>query len=129
MFDYRGYGKSTGQIKNKAQWYDDAEAMFASTQNQAKTRPIMLYGRSVGTSMAAYLAGRHKVDRVVLEASPYSFTEVAAATYPYLPIKWLFKYGFENADALSTNQNPTLLIHGTQDLVIPYSQFQKLTQR
>jgi pimeloyl-ACP methyl ester carboxylesterase len=125
IFDYRGYGKSTDKIKNQTQWFNDAEAMFEYAQTSSSL-PLILYGRSVGTSMASYLAGKHIVDRVILETAPYAFTEVAQTLYPHVPVKWLLKYKFKNAQHLLTNKNPTLLIHGTQDEAIPYAQFQKL---
>lgn len=126
IFDYRGYGKSSGEITNKAHWFKDGQAMLNYAVTQADDLPIILYGRSVGTSIASKLAGKNRVQAVVLEASPYSFTEVAQNLYPYLPVKWFLKYDFENALYLATNQNPTLLLHGTQDEVVPYTQFEAL---
>lgn len=126
IVDYRGYGKSQGKIKNKAQFLADAETVYQYAKETAGELPLSLYGRSVGTIVASYLAGQHEFTHVILENSPWSLGQVAKDAFPFLPIKLFFRFDFENYTYLKTNTNKTLLIHGTSDEVIPYHHFEVL---
>jgi len=126
IFDYRSYGKSNSTIKNQTQWFNDAEFMYQYTKQNAGDLPLIVYGRSIGTSSASYLAGKHQFHKLILEASPVSFLSLAQQSFPFIPVKLLFKFPFNNAQHLENNQNTTLLIHGTKDSVVFFNNFIRL---
>ena len=62
LFDYRGYGRSEGEIADERDMYADADAAFDYVVNQRGTPPehVVLYGHSLGTAAAVDLASRRR---------------------------------------------------------------------
>ena len=56
MFDYRGYGKSSGHIESEAQLHADVRAAWDAIAPRYRDKPIVVYGRSLGTGLATKLA-------------------------------------------------------------------------
>jgi len=121
MFDYRGFGKSTGQIESEAQLRADVRAAWAAVAPQYAGRKIVIYGRSLGSGLAAGLAAElgasHAADLTVL-VSPYaSMAALAAEHYPWVP-QALLRYPLRTDQAITQIRSPLLLIHGTRDTLI-----------
>lgn len=122
MVDYRGYGKSTGQIESEAQLRADVRAVWATVAPQYIGRKVVVYGRSLGSGLAAGLAvemgsANQAPDMTVL-VSPYtSMAALATDHYPWVP-QMLLRYPMRTDQLLSQIRSPLLLIHGTQDLLI-----------
>ena len=126
-FDYRGYGVSTG-TPSEAGLYRDVDAMI--TRLDAELRrpdvPLLFWGRSLGTAMAAYGATRRAPDGVVLEAG-FPSARALFETNPVMYALSLFAtYRFATADWMSAVRAPTLVVHGDRDRVIPYRLGQRL---
>lgn len=119
IYDYRGYGKSGGQITSEKQLYADAEAVLEAVKKEYPLESIIIYGRSIGTGIASYLASKNKVKKLVLETPYYNLTWLVKHYYPLLPT-FLLKYKLPNNEYLKQVRCPTELIHGTNDEVIPY---------
>ena len=119
IYDYRGYGKSGGKISSEEQIYHDAEILLESLKKNYKEEQIILYGRSIGSGVASYLATKHKVKALILETPYYNLTWLAKHYYPFIPTFFL-KYKFANNEYLKNVTSPIFLIHGTDDEVIPY---------
>ncbi len=127
MPDYRGYGKSTGHIENEAQLYDDVLRAwnFVATNYPEKKR--VLYGRSLGTGLAAKLATEVSADLLVL-VSPYeSMTRMAREYYPWVP-PFVLRYPIKTNELFPDINCPILLLHGTADKLIPVVQSQHLAK-
>ena len=91
ILDYRGYGKSTGAIESEAQLHADVRAAWSAIAPRYRGKPIVIYGRSLGTGLAAKLAADVDAQLLVL-VSPYSSLAAAAKEeYPFAP-EWLLKY-------------------------------------
>jgi uncharacterized protein len=56
IIDYRGYGKSTGRIESEVQLHADVRAAWEAIAPRYRGKPIVIYGRSLGTGLAASLA-------------------------------------------------------------------------
>ena len=56
IFDYRGYGKSTGRIRSEKQLHDDVRAAWNTIAPRYRDKPTVIYGRSLGAALAAKLA-------------------------------------------------------------------------
>lgn len=126
-FDYRGYGKSTGS-PTEAGLYEDTAALVDHFWAHVH-RPIssvLYWGRSLGGVMAAYATTVRKPDGLVLEAT-FSDKDSLLHHYPLLRILAAFsRYRFPTVEFLRDLDRPVLVIHGTHDEVVPFSEGRKL---
>lgn len=131
MPDYRGFGKSTGQITSEAQLHDDVMRMWLWVAPNYQGKKKVFYGRSLGTGLAAKLATQIEPDLLVL-VSPYtSMTQMARDFYPWVPAT-LLRYPLPTEQWLPQVHSKILLLHGTADkLIAPEHshQLQKLNPR
>lgn len=125
MIDYRGYGKSTGRIESEAQLRDDVRKAFAHIAPAYDGKRIVIYGRSLGTGLAAGLAADVQPDLTILVSPYYSMRDVARTHYPYLP-SGLLRYSLETWRDLPRIRRPAALIHGELDSLIPVSHSTRL---
>jgi len=123
IVEYRGYGKSTG-IPSEHGLYADADAAWQYLHEQRHLQPdeIIIAGRSLGAAVALYLAERHKPRALIMESAFTSVPDMAAIHYPWLPVRWLTKYHFNNRRRIQLLHCPLLLVHSKQDEIAPYSQ-------
>ncbi len=122
LFDYRGYGKSTGQLHSQADVIEDAEAMLKSLPAGKQ----VLFGESLGGGAVCQLALKHPVEAVILQSTFSSLNSRAADSYPFLPIRLLSRYPFDNLAALRTLTIPKLVMHSPNDEVTSVSHGRKL---
>ena len=120
MYDYRGYGKSTGDIKNEKLLYADATLIYKELLGAYKEQEIVVYGTSLGTGIACYVAYNNHPSKLVLETPYYNFYNVAKFHYPYLPNSLLLNYQFKTNQFLPKIKSDVYLFHGTEDETIPY---------
>lgn len=122
IFDYRGYGRSSGK-PSEAGTYRDAESAWRYLVDGRGIPPqhILLFGRSLGASVAAELATRVPAAGVILESGFTSVPDVAAQLYPWLPVRWLSRYRYDTREYLADIHRPVLIIHSRDDEIIPYS--------
>ncbi|GMN08841.1 alpha/beta fold hydrolase [Croceitalea sp. MTPC9] len=125
VMDYRTYGKSTGKL-SEAALLRDAQLFYDYTLDNYKEDDIILYGRSLGASVATYTASKNKPAKLVLETPFYNLLEVARKRFPVLPVKWLLKYKFESNKYIGKVTCPVTIFHGTEDAVVPYESGKKL---
>jgi uncharacterized protein len=125
VFDYRGYGKSTGKIKSERQLHDDADRVYAYVRERYPAENIIVYGRSLGTGIAAQLAVRHTPKMLILETPYVSLKDLTATFYPYVP-GFILKYPLRTDLALPQVKSPVYLFHGTNDAVVPYPSSERL---
>jgi uncharacterized protein len=132
MPDYRGYGKSTGSISSARQLREDVRAVWDAFEREYRGKRLVVYGRSLGTALAADLAEQlsregRKPDLTVL-VSPYSsFRELTAELYPWVPGA-LLRYPLDTASHLRGIRGPLLLVHGEADTLIGVRHAQRLQQ-
>jgi hypothetical protein len=122
MPDYRGYGKSTGRIADPQQLREDVRAVWDSVAARYAGRRVVLYGRSLGTGLAADLAEQltreGRPPHLTVLVSPYSsLRELAAEFYPWVP-GGLLRYPLDTARHVPNIGGPVLLVHGERDSLI-----------
>lgn len=118
MIDYRGYGKSTGRIRSQAELEADVRAAWAAVSPDYAGRPVVVFGRSLGTGLAAALAAEVQPALTIL-VSPYtSLRALATEHYPFVPPA-LLRYPLATDVALARVRGPVLLLHGELDTLIP----------
>src|SRR4029077_9786119 len=95
IFDYRGYGKSTGRIESEAQLHADVRAAWDVIAPRYQGMPIVLFGRSLGTGLATRLRAEGDPSLLVLVTPFTSLAASAKRHYPYAP-EFLVKYPLPN---------------------------------
>jgi fermentation-respiration switch protein FrsA (DUF1100 family) len=123
IIDYRGYGQSRGK-PDEAGTYRDAEAAWQYLTQTRRLDPgkVFVFGRSLGASIAAWLASRHCVPGLIVESGFSSVPSMASRIYPFLPVKWLSRFSYDTAGHVSTVQCPVLVIHSQRDEVVPFAE-------
>lgn len=122
IIDYRGYGQSEGK-PSEAGTYRDAEAawQYLVTQRGEDPARIIMFGRSIGGGVAAWLATRHKAAALIVESSFTSAVEMAAHFYPYMPVRLISRLQYPVADYVARVECPVLIIHSRDDEIIPFA--------
>jgi len=128
IFDYRGYGESDGQKPTEAGTYLDAEAAYRwLTENRGvPADSIIIFGRSLGGSVAAQLASSVKACSLVLESTFTSYADIGSQFYPYMPVRWFAAFKYDTVGFLEHVRCPIMIIHSPNDEIIPYELGRKL---
>lgn len=121
LFDYRGYGKSQNVRPSEKGLYEDAYGAYDYLTRVRKIRPerIVLFGRSLGASVAGELAVQRSAAALIMESSFPSIEAVAKFYYGGLPVHWLLGAAHRLIDRLPLLSLPKLIIHGGKDDIIP----------
>lgn len=121
--DYRGFGKSTGSISDEKQMLADGLAVYGYLKKSYPESRIILYGRSIGTGVATFVARSGKPRLLILESPFFSLADLASFHYPLLPkglVSLFLKYPFRTDLWIPEVACPVYLIHGTRDDIIPF---------
>ncbi len=120
IFDYRGYGKSTGKITSQKQLMEDVNTAWQSIAPMYKEKPIAIYGRSLGSALATELATTVESDLLVLVSPFSSMIDIAKEQYPFVPSA-LLRYPFRTDKIINNVNSPIAIIHGDKDDFIDIS--------
>lgn len=127
MLDYRGYGRSTGRIASEAQLMADVRAAWRQVAPAYAGRPCVVYGRSLGTGLAAQLAVDVNPALTVL-VSPYrSMAALAGEQFPWVPTA-LLRYPLRTDTVVARIEGPLWLVHGERDTLIPAAHSEALRE-
>lgn len=124
IIDYRSYGKSTGEM-TKAGTIQDIQYVYDEIRKEYAEDEIILFGRSLGSGMAAYLAAQNQPRQLIMESPYYSLRDVASKLVPFVP-SFLLRFNFNTYQYLSEITCPVYIFHGTEDEVVYYGSSQKL---
>ena len=116
LMHYRGYGGSSG-VPSETALHKDALALFDEVH--AAHANVVLIGRSLGTGVAIRLATQRPVARLVLVTPYESLQDLAAAQFPFFPVRWLLTDKFESGRYAPLVTAPTTIIAAERDEVIP----------
>jgi len=137
LLDYRGFGKSQGAPHLPAVFLDiNAGFSWLLEQPAARDKPIFLFGQSLGAAMGSYLAAtdtnmKNSLDGIILESSFTRYRTITkdVASRHWLtwafqwPAAWSMPRKYDPLDYIGAiSPQPLLLMHGTQDQVVPFSQ-------
>ncbi len=119
LMNYRGFGESGGS-PSAAHLIEDAAAVVSSLRHRFGTdRPVVVFGRSLGSGIAALAAGAEDVDGLIL-LSPYrSIERIAKSRFPFAPIGWLLRHNIDATLAIDALPARILALHATADSVVP----------
>ena len=123
IIDYRGYGRSQGRATESGTYHDAEAAWFYLTETRGiDASKIIVFGRSLGSSIAAWLASRHRPAALILESSFSSVPSMAQRLYPFLPVKLLATFSYDTRRYVSSLACPLLVVHSQDDEIIPYAE-------
>ena len=117
---YRGYGGSAGRPSEQGLYQDGQAALAFLASRGISYQKIVLIGESLGTGVAVDLAARNEIGAVILESPFTSIPDIAAKAYPALPFNQLVRDKFDSLSKIGNVHAPLLVIHGTDDRVVPF---------
>ena len=125
--EYPGYGLARSTLLDESSVYATAEASLRHlTELGVPRESVVLQGQSLGSGVAVEMARRGHGARLVL-ISPYtSIVDMAALVTPFLPVRWLVRDRYESERKAKGVTIPTLVIHGTDDEVVPFCMGQRM---
>ncbi len=127
IFDYRGYGKSQGKPSEKGTYLDAAAAWkYLTEKQQIPPGKIIVFGRSLGGSIAAHLCRTHTPGALIMESTFTSAADMAAEIYPFLPARLLCRFDYSSLDYAQQVKCPLLIVHSRNDEIIPFSHGRKI---
>lgn len=127
IFDYQGYGKSSGKPGEK-KTYLDARAAWDYLVEHKKIEPekIFVFGRSLGGAIAADLATQTCPAGVILESTFTGVKDLGSELFSFLPVRILSRFEYDTLNKLKKISSPVMIIHSPDDEIIPYSHGKKL---
>jgi pimeloyl-ACP methyl ester carboxylesterase len=125
MIDYPGFGKSTGEFTEQ-QLYTWALVLYKLARTRYAKDSIIIYGKSMGTGVAAQLATVRDCKTLILEAPYYSFPSIIGSWLPVYPVNKMIRFKLPTWQYLQEITNPVVIFHGTSDHTIPYRNAKQL---
>jgi uncharacterized protein len=130
VFDYRGYGRSGGH-PNEPGVYSDARAAYRRLTADKSIAPddVVVFGESLGAAVALQLATEVTPRALILESPFTSAVAMGQRAFPWLPVRWIMRNRFASIDKIGYYHGPLLIVHGTEDTIIPFAMGQTLFNR
>lgn len=127
IFDYRGYGKSEGRPGERG-FYEDARAAwnYLIQDRGFAAQDIILFGRSMGGTVATRLATEVRPVALIIESSFSSARDMADEIFPILSRLVFLRYRFDARSDIKKVASPVLVLHSPEDEIIPFHQGEKV---
>lgn len=127
IVDYRGYGQSTGAPSEEGT-YRDATAAWRWLTEKRSIGPgeIVIAGESLGGAVATWLGSRHTPRALLLFSTFTSITNLAAEVYPFLPVRLISRFSYDNLGRIAQITAPIFIAHSRDDDIVPYAQGEEL---
>jgi pimeloyl-ACP methyl ester carboxylesterase len=123
LYDYRGYGKSTGSPDEEGTYRDGRAAYdYLVSDRHVDPAHLILMGESLGCAISIQLAIERKAAGLAIEAPFASIAHMANAIYPFLPLGSFIRTRYENVKKIPQLKMPLFVVQGTRDEVIPLAQ-------
>lgn len=127
LYDYGGYGLSTGKPSEK-RCYEDVRAMWRwlTLTKELPESSILLVGRSLGAGVTTQLAVEVNPRGVVMESPFLSIPAMARRSFPLFPARLMVRHVFDNESKVARIKAPLLVVHSPDDTLVPYSHGRRL---
>jgi len=121
LFDYRGYGKSSGSPSERGIYLDGLAAYdYLVEQERIPREDIIAFGRSLGASVAIEISLNRRVRSLITESAFTSTRDVARTITLFFPLSYLLPAHYHNLKKIGRVTVPKLIIHGRADEIIPF---------
>lgn len=127
MMDYRGFGKSRGK-RSEQILYNDAQDLYNWLKRSYPENKIVVYGRSLGSGIAARIASWNMPRMLILDSPYFSFYHQIKRFGFFLPLRLVLRYQIRTDWFIKKIAVPVYIIHGNRDRLIPYKHSQMLEQ-
>lgn len=127
IFDYRGYGKSSGSPSEEGTYRDGR--LFYDYLKASRGIPaegIIIFGRSLGSAVAVQLAGRVKAAALICESAFTSAVDLGKLLFPHLPARLLVFDRYDSSSRVGSLDIPKLFIHSREDDLVPFEMGREL---
>ncbi len=122
ILDYRGYGQSEGRPDEQGTYLDARAAWeWLTVDRGVASDRIIVFGRSLGSAVAAELATHVRPAAVILESAFTSMPDLAAELMPWLPVRWLLRFDYNTLSRAPLIESPVLIVHSRDDELVPFS--------
>ena len=117
---YTGFPNDTSIMRDSEAVYE-----YLTTRLRVKPRNIIVFGRSIGSGPATYLASKREVGALVLMSA---FTSIRAVVKDFVGkfAQYVIMERFNNLETIANVKCPTFLVHGQKDNLIPYNHSEEL---
>jgi hypothetical protein len=121
IIDYRGYGQSSGKASEQGTYLDAQAAWsFLVDERSIPAARIIVFGRSLGGAIGAWLGSQHTPAAVIIESSFTSGVDMARRLYPFLPVRLITRIRYPVKEYASRLDCPVLVVHSRDDEIIPF---------
>lgn len=125
MMDYPGFGKTTGK-RTEARMKEDAQTIYNLAAKRVQKDSLIIYGKSMGTGLATYIAANNTCKRVLLETPYYSLPTVYDDFTFIYPTNWMLRFHFRSFECIPNIKAPITIFHGSDDELITYNNASRL---
>ncbi len=125
MPDYPGFGKTVGKLTEETM-YKEATEVYKLAHSEFSADSIIVYGKSLGTGVASFIASKQKCKRLILETPYYSIPDLFSNYAPIYPTNRMSHFKFPVGEYLKEVNVPVTIFHGTSDGVVFFSNSSKL---
>jgi len=127
MFDYRGYGLSTGKPSEKGTYLDALSAWnYLKAERKIEPRNIAVFGQSLGGAVAVWLSEQVTPGALILESTFTSAPEMASQMFPFLPVRLFCRFKYDSLKRVGKVNCPVLIAHSRDDEMVPFEQGRRL---
>ena len=119
IISWRGFSGNKGKPTEKNLYHDAQEAVKWLKAQGLDNKNIILYGESLGTSIAIELASKNNFGGIILESPFTSMADTAKIYYPYLPVNFLLRDRYDSKSKVKDIKTPILIMHGKMDNIVP----------
>lgn len=127
ILDYRGFGKSEGNIKSENQLFNDIQTVYDKIKERYSEDQIIVLGYSIGTGLATKLASTNSPKMLILQAPYYNMTNVIQSFCPIIP-DFTVRYKLNTNRYITYCKMPIIIYHGNKDRTINYNNSLKLKE-
>ncbi len=124
LASYRGYSANPGHPSEDG-LMADARAVLGAIPWRG---PIVLWGQSLGSGIAARMAAEGRGQALILESPYTAVVDVAARRFPVFPVRALMWDRFDTLALVEKIKMPVLIVHGTEDAVVPFDMGETLAR-
>ncbi len=135
IFDYRGFGDSTGTASEWA-LTSDAQLVwqYACGQLRYDQARIVLFGESLGGAVAISLWSQDSPDpprpaALILNSTFTAMSDVVSGQYPWFPFRYLLLDRWQSVERIPRIESPVIIFHGTADEIVPVIQGRALASK